>query len=286
MDGTLLNHAMEVPEKNIAAVKQAQAAGIEFITATGRGIAHAKSALDHADIHVPMILLNGARIIDEAGKTVFAAPIEREKAFQILDLLDAQQIYYEIFTDEHVYSQNQAFRIDFFADRAQEIMPQLTKKQAIATTSKEMLKLPLTYVENIQQQVLAADEEVLKIIAFDKIGPEHLAPIRAKLHALGGLAVTSSEETNLEINHQDAQKGIALAHYAELKGLTADEIMAIGDNLNDISMLSYAKTSFAMGNAAPEVKQIATNHTATNEENGVAQAIEYVLAQNGPSFNP
>ena len=85
--------------------------------------------------------------------------------------------------------------------------------------------------------------------------------------------------TNIEINHVDAQKGIALKQFAEERGFSADQVMALGDNFNDVSMLTYAGTSVAMGNAVEAIKKIAKHVTDTNEENGVATAIDRILSE-------
>lgn len=113
MDGTLLNDQMQVPTANIEAIRKAQAQGIEFITATGRGMSHAKISLDEANIHVPMILLNGAHVVNAERETIFTIPIGKEKTFEVMDALEEADLYYEIFTAEHVYSSNQPMRIEF-----------------------------------------------------------------------------------------------------------------------------------------------------------------------------
>ncbi|REC33355.1 HAD family hydrolase [Enterococcus pseudoavium] len=279
MDGTLLNDQMSVSEATITAIRKAQAKGIEFITATGRGISHAKISLDEADIHVPMILLNGAQVVNAKRETLFTVPISAEKTFKIMDTLDEAGIYYEIFTADHVYSENHPMRIEFVSQHLLEKAPGMTKKMAIAASSEHLSLIPVTYVENIRQLLIDKKEEVLKVIAFDKNGPEKLKAVSEKLEQIGDLALAASEVTNIEINHVDAQKGIALKHFAEQRGFTAEQVMAIGDNYNDVSMLTYAGTSFAMGNAAPGVKKIAKHITDTNEENGVATAIDRILSE-------
>ena len=91
--------------------------------------------------------------------------------------------------------------------------------------------------------------------------------------------VTSAFITDLEINHKDAQKGIAVAHYAKTLGLSMKEVFGIGDNFNDVSMIRDAGIGVAMGNAPDEVKAIADFVTDTNVNGGVAKAIWRVLEQ-------
>jgi hydroxymethylpyrimidine pyrophosphatase-like HAD family hydrolase len=84
----------------------------------------------------------------------------------------------------------------------------------------------------------------------------------------------------LEMSALTVNKGTALAFLGGEAWDCPEEIMAIGDSLNDIEMIQYAGIGVAMGNARPEVKKVADYITATNEEDGVAQAIEkFVLAK-------
>lgn len=87
------------------------------------------------------------------------------------------------------------------------------------------------------------------------------------------LAISSSSRGNIEITHSDAQKGIALESIAEKLGVDMDEVMAIGDNLNDVSMLSRVGYPVAMENATDEVKAVANYITESNEQDGVGNAI-------------
>ncbi len=279
MDGTLLNNQMQVPTANVAAIQKAQAQGIEFIAATGRGMSHARISLDESDIRVPMILLNGAHVVNADRETIFTIPIGKQRTLDVMDTLEEAGLYYEIFTAEQVYSSNQPMRIDFVAEHLLSKIPGMSKKRAIAASSQHLSLTPITFVEDIRQTLFASDEDVLKIIAFDKNGPAQLKGITGELEKIGDLAIAASESTNIEINHVNAQKGIALKQFAEERGFTASQVMALGDNFNDVSMLTYAGTSFAMGNAAAAVKKIAKNITDTNEENGVATAIARILSE-------
>ncbi len=279
MDGTLLNNQMQVPTANVAAIQKAQAQGIEFIAATGRGMSHARISLDESDIRVPMILLNGAHVVNADRETIFTIPIGKQRTLDVMDTLEEAGLYYEIFTAEQVYSANQPMRIDFVAEHLLSKIPGISKKRAIAASSQHLSLTPITFVDDIRQTLIASDEDVLKIIAFDKNGPAQLKGIAGELEKIGDLAIAASESTNIEINHVNAQKGIALKQFAEERGFTASQVMALGDNFNDVSMLTYAGTSFAMGNAAAAVKKIANNITDTNEQNGVATAIARILSE-------
>ena len=92
--------------------------------------------------------------------------------------------------------------------------------------------------------------------------------------------MTSSGQNNIEVNHKNAQKGIAVAHVAHERGIPLEDVMTIGDNFNDVSMLQTAGVSFAMGNAEIEVKEYAKYITDTNLEAGVGKAILRAISEN------
>lgn len=119
-------------------------------------------------------------------------------------------------------------------------------------------------------------EIVLKFLAFSS-DLSKIDTAKAELDEYSSLAISSSSRGNIEITHYDAQKGIALEAICEKLNITMDEVMAIGDNLNDVSMLELAKYSFAMSNGAEEVKQIAKYMAGDNEESGVGRAIMQVM---------
>ena len=101
--------------------------------------------------------------------------------------------------------------------------------------------------------------------------------LKKKINEIGGLAVASTSEYDIEVNDIQAQKGLILAKVAEMKGIEKDEVMVLGDSFNDYSMFTEFKNSYAMKNAIDEIKKIATYVTETNNNDGVGKAIEKVL---------
>lgn len=279
MDGTLLDSSMQISPKNAAAIKHATEQGVEFIVATGRNRTEALPALEQVGIECAMVTLNGAQVFDKTGQSLFTVPIDAQTVTSILDLLDERDIYYEVATDQGLFSQSQEQRIELFATHLGEVMPHLTHKMAIAMVASQLEILPIHYVKNVRQR-LAEGLEVLKIICFHKEEARVLGPVAKELEGFGELSITSSGANNIEINHRDAQKGIAVAHLAHERNIPLEQIMTIGDNLNDISMIQMAGISFAMGNAALEVKEYAKYVTDTNIEDGVGKAILRALREN------
>ncbi|EPI01065.1 Cof-like hydrolase [Enterococcus faecalis 13-SD-W-01] len=279
MDGTLLDAHMGISEENAEAIRFAMSRGVEFMVATGRNYQEARSALDEAEIDCAMITLNGAQVYDKKGNSLFTVAIPSQQAEMILDILDEHQIYYEVATNKGLYSESQSKRIESFASMVASHLPHLTYKMAIAMASANLELLHINYVESIRDLIYEEPIEVLKIICFHTEGPKILGPVGKQIDELGDLAVTSSGQNNIEINHRNAQKGIAVAHVANDRGITLDEVMTIGDNFNDVSMLQLAGVSFAMGNAEIDVKEYAKYITDTNLESGVGKAILRAIAE-------
>ncbi|WP_203628298.1 Cof-type HAD-IIB family hydrolase [Lacticaseibacillus mingshuiensis] len=280
MDGTLLNDKNEVSQENADAIKAAQAAGIEFMVATGRGLSEAKPLFADHDLHPAFITINGAKVYDEQEALKVEAAIPHPLALSITQTLSEANIYYELFTSRGIASDDRARRIQNVADVLVKLNPDTPYKIAVALSAARLELIHITYVDDYAELLTDPAVKIYKVVAFSREGQAKLAGVKKVFDATGELAVTSSAANNLEINSIAAQKGTALEAYASQKGIRMDEVMAIGDNLNDASMIKMAKYGVAMGNAIPEIKKIAWWTTATNRENGVAVAIQHALDEN------
>lgn len=248
LDGTLFNSNMTVSEVNAQAVKNAQNNGIEFLIATGRAPRESRSILRDANLHTGFINLNGALVFNEAGQLMVKHSIPTQKAIQIVNLLHKAGFYFEVVTENQVYSENLEQRITNIAHLMVDLNPLLDFRQAVAIS--------------------------------DSRGHEAFADVKKEIAELGDLVITSSSSSNIEINADEAQKGLALLDYAKLKNIKKDEIAAIGDNLNDESMIRAAGVGVAMGNAIPLIKDIAQVTTKNNNEDGVAYILNQFIKDN------
>lgn len=273
MDGTLLNEKMVISKANAQAIAEAERRGIKFMVSTGRGYTEAHPLLTEVGINCPMITLNGAQVYDGQGKIIDNIGIEKDTVRTILQMLKEHNIYAEVVTSKGIYSDNKVKRIESVASLLVNLNPETTYKMGVVLAAARLELMNINYIDDYKELVNDHSIEVLKLIAFSDDGQNTLAPIKEKLETLGSLAITSSFINNIEINHKDAQKGIALARTAKRLGIPMENVMAIGDNFNDVSMLQVAGVSFAMENAEEEVKSHAKYLTSSNNENGVAEAI-------------
>lgn len=280
MDGTLLNDEMTISAENAKAIETAQKQGVKFVVCTGRGRSEALPLIQKAGIKCPMITINGAQIFDEDGKQISITPFPNEVAARILRAFKKEDIYCEIMASDGVYSDNRAKRIENFAYLLSTVNVDTPFKLAVSLASARMELLNINYVDDYFDLFKDPHRKILKIVGFSHKGQEKLQPIGKKIAKLGELSITSSSFNNLEINVKDANKGHALATFADLMNVPMDNTMAIGDNNNDVPMLKAAGVSFAMGNGTDEVKKIANHVTDININNGVAKAIYQVLDKN------
>lgn len=281
MDGTLLDNNMVISPRNAAAIKQAQREGVPFVVSSGRAYSEIKPLLEAAQINCPMITMNGGRMFDEEGREIFAAPLPRMLADQLITRFHQAGLYIEVITEKGVFSDDKTQRIQNFAELLTRIHPGLPFKEAVIRSSARLELLNINYIDDYQELLDNPHTTFFKVVAFSSAGPTVLAPLKQELLAAhDNIAITSSAASNIEVNHINAQKGIAVSKCADMLNIPLDNVMAIGDNNNDVSMLKVAGISYAMQNGSAEVKHLARYIAAPNDQDGVGKAIEAELAKN------
>lgn len=279
LDGTTLNSRGEVPEANRRAIRAAEDAGVLVTIATGRRFRDAQPLGRDLELNAPLITHNGALLKYAAsGETVACSLLTTETAQEIVRLgkeLGGDPL---VSTDPHG-------RGELLYDRVSEHNRPLRKYLRWSETlhGGEAGREGVRHVPSLED---ALPENEIVHISFS--GPcEAMVEMVASLRQELGETVTLLETiyptldfTLIDILPADASKGHGVSKLAEINNLSHDEIMAIGDNFNDIEMLELAGTAVVMGNADPRL--LATDGfytTLTNEEAGVAAAIErFILA--------
>ena len=280
LDGTLFNSDMAISEENVAAIRAAQRNGIEFLVATGRTPRQSRRTIEKYGLKTGFININGALVYDADNNLKVKHKLPNDKASAISKILKENNIYFELVTTDKIYSSDISKRVVNLARALMILNPGVTFKKAVATAAGSDAMLSMTLVDNLDQ-LLANDKiEIMKIIAFDAHGQSAFAKAKKEINALGNVVVTSSSAANIEINDIKAQKGPALLDYAKKKGLKREEVAAIGDNLNDASMIKDAGTGVAMANAIPTIKKLAQVKTKSNNDNGVAYILRKFIKNN------
>lgn len=257
MDDTLLRDDWSISERTVQSIQQARKQGVHVTIATGRMPASVRPYAQQLGLDVPVITYNGAMVQEALSeKVLYRKVIPIETAQNIISWLLEQDVHF------HVYIKDQVF-VEKMNDRSREY-ERATRVSIVETNLLERLALEKEGVEKI---LLMGEPEMLK-------GWED----KLRLHYEGKVRTTKSKSYFLELIHPTVNKGVALSSLAKRLEVKQEEVLAIGDSLNDLEMIQYAGIGVAMGNARQEVKEAADTVTATNQEDGVARAIEkYVL---------
>jgi hypothetical protein len=280
LDGTLLNRNSEISGENIRAIRDAQNHGMEVVIATGRAHFDVREIFKDTGIRTWVIAANGATIHDPEGKLFFSVPLDKDRAVEILAWLEREGYYYEVISDAAIFTPQTAREIlAVEMDRLKSANPELDVEELKESAEKQYGQFGFSFISSYQD-LLDPSIPVYNILAFS-FDEEKLKNGKEKFKDCRDLTLVSSAKYNFELEHVEASKGKALHRLATELGIPMSETVAVGDSLNDCSMIAAAGTGIAMGNAAEEVKKIADEVTLTNDEHGVAHAIRRMLQEAG-----
>jgi Cof subfamily protein (haloacid dehalogenase superfamily) len=259
LDGTLLRDDKSVSPRTVAALAAAEKAGIEVFFVTGRPARWMDVVSDHVHGHGLAICGNGAAVVDlHGGPGAHRFVKVRELARQ--NALDAVRLLREA-APGTVYAVEQTY--GFYQE-------------------PDYPKLHMEIPDNLApaERLLAedgpgADEPVLKILAYHpSIDPD--AFLTLSRLAIGDRAnvTRSSPSALLEISGPGVSKASTLALCCAERGISHEEVVAFGDMPNDVAMLEWAGTAYAMENGHPLAKAAADRLAPRNDEDGVAQVLE------------
>ncbi|WP_414720515.1 Cof-type HAD-IIB family hydrolase [Streptomyces sp.] len=259
LDGTLLRDDKSVSDRTVAALAAAEEAGIEVFFVTGRPARWMGVVSDHVHGHGLAICANGAAVVDlHRGRRVVSV---RE-----LPTATALAVVKELRTATP--------EVNFAVERTggihyEPLYPQFhLDPGAMVAPVEELLSEDSEY----------ADEPVLKLLAHHaELAPDAFLELARTVAGHHAEFTRSSPSALLEISGPGVSKASTLALCCERRGIAPGEVVAFGDMPNDLEMLTWAGTSYAMANAHPDVLAATTHRTASNEEDGVAAVIERLL---------
>ena len=277
MDGTLLGDDHKPAPETLAAVQRACDSVIRFMIATGRNFPGAMAELKDCGLVCDYIVSSGAEVRNPRQQVVAVHPISMELCRTIYEEIKDYPISVTFCTDGNDYKIGTPEEIEeslmlqmhlFFSDLPREELVQTETYQRIIRSTKTVSDM---------DELEAAKVPIYKLFLYSE-DKGMLGELKQRLEQNKEIAVASSFPTNLEITDVKAQKGPVLKEYIESLGYTMDEVMALGDSLNDLSMIEMDfGATVAMANAEPEVKDAAKYITKSNTEFGVAYAIDRLL---------
>jgi Cof subfamily protein (haloacid dehalogenase superfamily) len=261
IDGTIAGLSNEVSTPVLQAIESAQAKGVQVAIATGRMY---RSALRfHAAIGstLPLVAYQGALIQDPLTNTVHRhLPLSAVAALKLLDYFEQEEM-------------RRALSIHFYIND-QLYVREITPETALYC---ERSGIEAIAVGDLRQVVTTPPTKILALSHNTDLIDQLLTSLRQH-YTPAELYFTKSVATFFEAANPLVNKGAAVRYLAEdVLGLQAENVMAIGDNFNDVEMIEYAGIGVAMGDAPPEVQSFAQWVAPSVEANGVAVAIEQFL---------
>lgn len=271
LDGTLFDSGGRVPALNREAVWRARDAGVLVVLCTGRGLTESRYAIEELDHRGPVVLSGGALVSDPTTrKTLHRAIIEPHLAGELIDFLDPTQHAVVVLLDPG----------------PQEDDYLVVNPQKLTGNTRwwfEMIGAKLRCVDK------PSERDLHHVLRVGIVAPSHvMPPVTRAIQGRFGPRVVVQHFTAvkkddddvqvLEIFAQGVSKWAGLTWLASEHDIPLDRIAAIGDEVNDLSMIEQAACGVAMGNAVEAVRRVARYSTATNEECGVAAAIDRMMS--------
>ena len=260
LDGTLLNSEKQLTAYTREVLKKAIEQEVAVVVATGRPFSGVPDELKHFPGMRYAQTANGARILDmQKQKVVYENLLSGEIAEKVIDILKRHHAIHEFFVDGVGYMNEDGLKnvYAYFED------PHMAEYL-------QSTRIPVKDVKEKLQTMKCEVDKLQGIFRNQKDKQEALE----ELNTLSGIVVTAAMDNNLEINKEGTNKGLGLLQLGKSLGISREEIMACGDGGNDVEMLKEVGFAIAMANAYDPVKTAADFVTVSNDEDGVAKAIE------------
>lgn len=271
LDGTLLNSQQKISETNVQALKNLPKDTFPFIC-SGREVEDIKNIVRDYDLSIPAIGLNGAIGYDDEKK-IF------EFSFDSTSVKETDTIISDFPTK--VYTNEGSFETTDYKEEMKKIFHKIGSEFSV-----EELNYELEYEKSIQSTAYETIDEILNndhinIYKFFVFIPntQMKKKIKSQLEKVKHITVTESAAVNLEIIPHNVSKGLVYDHLERIYALHNPTRIAIGDSLNDLSLFESADLRFAMKNGHSTIKQLASHITVSNDENGVAEALNKIFSE-------
>lgn len=282
LDGTMLNTYGEVTESTKRIIKETMKKGCEVVIASGRTIDSIQAIADEFGTEKYMIAGNGSIVYDISKKNIiYEKYIPKSKALNIIKICEENSITYSVYTNKTIIANSLKYNILYY-------YKQNLKKEPNKKTSITLTQNIYDYVKNIE------DEKIMKIFICDstqsvfnailrKIGELEDIEVLDISHMSRKVISNGSEEVPIEyfyteITEKNVDKWYALEFLINKLHIDKNEVIAIGDNVNDKKMIEQAGLGVAMKNSTPKITEIADYVTNfDNNNDGAARTLEKFL---------
>lgn len=282
LDGTLLNCCGEVTEKNKQAINIAIKKNIEVVLTSGRMPGAILPIANEIKANKYMISGNGASIYNiETGETIYNNYISKEKLLEIIKLCEKNSVFYSIYTNNVILTQSLDYNILYYNH---ENKKNSYNRRININILNDVYKYIENYIENdfLKITICESNKVIFKSIMnkIKKIKDVNILEVR---HMSKKIIKHGSDDVEIsyfyaEITNKNVNKWSAMEELIKKLKIKKEEVIAIGDNINDKEMIMNSGLGIVMGNSSLEMKKIADEIVSSNDENGVAEAIlKYIL---------
>ncbi len=259
MDGTLLTTEHNILSETVDSLQLARQKDIKVILVTGRHHMLAYPSHEFLELDTPIICSNGAYLYDPFGKKIVSGfPLEEKQWRGALSLVGQLGIDVICHLEGGLAHNPENKHIQKVSQYTQTFSPHLRP----------------TYLSARDLISLCNDYSPVWKMEFNHPEPEIITHFASKLSMELGVTCDRTSPSDVEVVNQSNSKGNCLARWTKDQGYTMEQVIAFGDNRNDISMFQQVGLGVAMGNALPEVQSYAHFVTDTNDKNGIGLALK------------
>lgn len=281
LDGTLLNSYGEVSNENKQAIKNAINNGVEVVLSSGRIGDSVESIANELGANNYYISGNGSMLYNmKENKIEYENFIEKEKMLKLIRICDENSIYYSIYTENMVITKSLKYNVAFYNYEN-------SKKLSNKRTNINIVQNIYEYVENLEDNkflkiTICDDSEIIFSRIIDKFKKINNIDVLDVAHMSRKIIKDGTEEVPVEyyyteITNKNADKWTAIEYLIKKINIKKEEVIAIGDNMNDELMIKNAGLGVSMGQANPKIKEIADVVTQDNNNNGVANILNKLI---------
>ena len=264
LDGTTLRNDASLSSNVKKALEYAIQQDIFVVPCTGRALGSLSPEVTAIPGITYAVTSNGAAIENlSLGQRIYCNLQDKGTSLSILDTLSSQDIMVEVFIQGKAYTEQRFLENLPHYGTSKDYIPYVLSTRNPVNDIRSLVEQSPQNIENINLKT--ADSALRKRLWH-------------KLALMQTVSITSSSSMNIEVSAVNTGKAQAIVHLCKVLGVTMNEVMAIGDSLNDVMLLQQAGYSVAMENGVNEVKQAADFITLSNEADGVAYAIKHFLA--------
>ena len=276
LDGTLLNSYGDISNENKEAIKYALNKGVEVVLASGRDPLTMQKISRELEIENYLIAGNGASVYDiKAQKNIYENFIDTNKALKIIKMCKENSIFFNLYTDKGIITESLNFNVKVFNS---ENNHKASEKQTNIEIVKDIYEYAQNNPLNILKIIICDDSKIIFNNISQKLKQIKGIEVLDVAHMSRKIIRVGTEEVEIEyyyteVSSKDVDKWNAIEYLINTLQIKKEEVMAIGDNINDKKMVQNSAVGVAMGKSALAIKNIGDFITEDNNSNGVEKAI-------------